>query len=95
MVVDPIELEGRREQLVARASELRRAVAELSEGYTALPESGSVIDTVGAGALTTPGYCVAGAREVLEEALIELDAARDALERAAQYTSRLRAVTFE
>ncbi|MFE5288632.1 hypothetical protein ACFRAQ_27000 [Nocardia sp. NPDC056611] len=95
MVADPIELEGRRGHLLAQLSELRRAVAELSDGYAALPESGLIIDTVGTGALTTPGYCVAGAREVLEEALIELDAAGDAMERAAQYTARLRGVVFD
>lgn len=91
----PIELEGKRGQLLAQLNELRHAVAELSEGYAALPASGLIIDTVGAGALTTPGYCVAGAREVFEETLIELDAASDALERAAQYTARLRAVVFD
>ncbi|WP_324192932.1 hypothetical protein [Nocardia transvalensis] len=94
-MADPIELESRRGQLLAQMGELRRAVAELSEGYAALPESGLIIDTVGAGALTTPGYCVAGAREVLEEVLIELDAAQDAMERAAQYTARLRGVVFD
>ncbi|MEC3953129.1 hypothetical protein VMT65_08835 [Nocardia sp. CDC153] len=95
MVEDPIELEVRRGRLLAQLSELRRAVAELSEEYAALPESGVIIDTVGAGALTTPGYCVAGAREVLEEVLIELDAAGDAMQRAAQYTARLRGVVFD
>lgn len=95
MVSDPIELEGKRGQLLARLSELRQAVADLSDEYAGLPESGLIIDTVGAGALTTPGYCVAGAREVLQEALIELDAASDAMERAAQYTARLRGVVFD
>lgn len=95
MVVDPIELEGERGHLLAQLSELRRAIAELSDGYAALPESGLIIDTVGAGALTTPGYCVAGAREVLEEVLIELDAAADAMDRAGQYTARLRGVVFD
>ncbi|MFJ1456358.1 hypothetical protein [Nocardia sp. N2S4-5] len=95
MVTDPIELELRRGELLAQLSEMRRAVAELSDGYAALPESGLVIDTVGAGALTTPGYCIAGAREVLAEALIELDAAGDAMERAGQYTGRLRGVVFD
>ncbi|MFF5035407.1 hypothetical protein [Nocardia salmonicida] len=95
MAKDPIELEGERGQLLAQLGELRRAVAELSDGYAVLPESGLIIDTVGAGALTTPGYCVAGAREVLDEVLIELDAASDAMERAAQYTARLRGVVFD
>ncbi|MBF6170047.1 hypothetical protein [Nocardia blacklockiae] len=95
MVMDPIELESERGQLLSRVNELRRAVAELSERYGALPESGLIIDTVGAAALITPGYCVAGAREVLGEALIELDAAGDALERAGQYTARIRGVVFD
>ena len=95
MAKDPIELEGERGQLLAQLGELRRAVAELSDGCAVLPESGLIIDTVGAGALTTPGYCVAGAREVLDEVLIELDAASDAMERAAQYTARLRGVVFD
>lgn len=92
---DPIELEGQREHLLTQLTELRRAVAALHVDYSALPQSGLIIDTVGTGALTTPGYCVAGAREVLEEALIELDAASDAMERAAQYTARLRTVVFD
>ncbi|MEU8898759.1 hypothetical protein AB0C65_23070 [Nocardia sp. NPDC048505] len=92
---DPIELDSERARLWARVGELRRAVAELSDAYGALPASGLLIDTVGAGALTTAGYCVAGAREVLEEALIELVAAGDALDRAARYTARLRAVAFD
>ncbi|MGW5384698.1 hypothetical protein [Nocardia sp. NPDC003963] len=95
MVTNPIELENQRSQLPAQLNELRRAVSELSDGYAALPESGLIIDTVGAGALTTPGYCVAGAREVLAEALIELDAAGDAMERAARYTGRIRSVVFD
>lgn len=92
---DPIELEGQREHLLAQLTELRRAVADLHVDYSTLPQSGLIIDTVGTGALTTPGYCVAGAREVLEEALIELDAATDAMERAAQFTARLRTVVFD
>ncbi|WP_405145450.1 hypothetical protein OG308_18100 [Nocardia salmonicida] len=48
MPKDPIELEGERGQLLAQLGELRRAVAELSDGYAALPESGLIIDTVGA-----------------------------------------------
>ena len=94
-MIDPIELEGQRGHLLSRLKELRGAVSELSDGYAALPESGLIIDTVGAGALTSPVYCIAGAREVLEEALIELDAAGDALERASQYTARLRSVMFD
>ncbi len=93
--MDPVELEGRRAQLSAQVDQLRQAVADLAASYAALPESGLIIDTVGVGALTTPGYCVAGAREVLEEALIELDAAGDAMDRAARYTGRLRGVVFD
>lgn len=91
---DPMELESRRVRLLAELAALRTEVAELADGYAGLPESGLLVDTVGVGALTTPGYCVAGAREVFEEAMIEIDAATDAMERAGTYTSRLRVVAF-
>ncbi|MEV0355371.1 hypothetical protein AB0H71_04820 [Nocardia sp. NPDC050697] len=92
---DPIELEARRALLAAELAALRAGVADLAAGYRALPEQGVLLDTPGIGALMTPGYCVAGAREVLEEAAIELAAAADALHRAGEYTGRLRPVVFD
>ncbi|MET7770226.1 hypothetical protein [Nocardia sp. NPDC005366] len=92
---DPQSLDARRAGLLAQVTDLRRALDELSEDYRALPASGLLLDTEGIGALTTPAYCVAGAREVFEEALIELDAAIDAIGRAGNYTSRLRLAVFD
>ncbi|MFI6044419.1 hypothetical protein ACIA8C_22520 [Nocardia sp. NPDC051321] len=94
-MIDPSILEARRVYLLDQLRELRWGVAELAEGYGALPASGLLIDTEGIGALTTPAYCVAGAREVFEEATIELDAAVDALDRAGMYTTRIRSVVLD
>ncbi|WP_405162158.1 hypothetical protein OG203_38560 [Nocardia sp. NBC_01499] len=94
-MIDPLILEARRVHLLDQLRELRRGVAELAEGYGALQTSGLLIDTDGIGALTTPAYCVAGAREVFEETTIELDAAADALDRAGMYTTRLRPVALD
>ncbi|MFI7001967.1 hypothetical protein [Nocardia sp. NPDC050175] len=94
-MIDPLILEARRVRLLEQLRELRRGVTELAEGYGALQTSGLLIDTDGIGALTTPAYCVAGAREVFEETTIELDAAVDALDRAAMYTTRLRSVVLD
>ncbi|MFE9579899.1 hypothetical protein ACFYO1_26170 [Nocardia sp. NPDC006044] len=94
-MIDPLILEARRAYLLDQLRELRRGVSELAEGYGALRTSGLLIDTEGIGALTTPAYCVAGAREVFEEAVIELDAAVDALDRAGMYTTRLRPVVLD
>ncbi|WP_157114752.1 hypothetical protein [Nocardia niwae] len=69
--------------MLRRGDELRRDLAALAGDYGALPDSGLLIDTDGVGALTTPGYCAAGAREVFDEAALELAAAAVALERAA------------
>ncbi|MGW4118224.1 hypothetical protein [Nocardia sp. NPDC004711] len=87
---DPLLLEQRRQLLQGRLQTLRADLADLTAAYRDLPDSGLLLDTPGAGALTTPAYCVAGAAEVFDEALIELDAAEDALGRAATYTGRLR-----
>lgn len=94
-MTDPIVLEDRREHLLGRLRELRSDLDDLSNAYGALPVSGILLDTEGIGALTTPNYCVAGAREVFAEALIELDAATDALDRAMTYTARLRPVVLD
>jgi len=94
-VTDPLALEIRRQQLFDRLRELRGVLAELDAGYGALQVSGMLVDTEGIGALTTPAYCIAGAREVFEEATIELDAAADALDRAGGYTTRLRPVVLD
>ncbi|PXX62144.1 hypothetical protein DFR70_10710 [Nocardia tenerifensis] len=94
-MIDPLSLEAGRARLLDRLRELRRDVTELSAAYGALQTSGLLIDTEGIGALTTPAYCVAGAREVFEEASIELDAAADALDRAGMYTTRLRPVVLD
>ncbi|WP_040865757.1 hypothetical protein [Nocardia exalbida] len=94
-MIDPLILEERRGRLLHRVRELRRDLAALADDYGALPDSGLLIDTDGVGALTTPGYCVAGAREVFEEALLELAAAADALDRAATYTTRLKPVVLD
>ncbi|WP_067715822.1 hypothetical protein [Nocardia yamanashiensis] len=87
---DPLLLEQRRALLRERLQAIRTELAALTADYRALPRSGLLLDTPGIGALTTPGYCVAGAAEVFDEAAIELDAADDALARAADYTTRLR-----
>ncbi|MEV0465547.1 hypothetical protein AB0I30_10450 [Nocardia tengchongensis] len=87
---DPLLLEQRRKLLRDRLQALRADLADLTAAYRSLPSSGLLLDTPGTGALTTPVYCVAGAAEVFDEALIELNAADDALGRAADYTSRLR-----
>jgi hypothetical protein len=94
-MTDPIELEFERARLLAELTGLRRAVAELADRYGTLLDSGLLVDTVGVGALTTPRYCIAGAREVFEEVLIELDAASDAMDRAGRFTGRLRPVVFD
>ncbi len=90
--MDPIALDRRRAELRDRLAALRAEVAALADDYRALPRAGVLLDTPGIGALTTPGYCIAGAVEILEETSIELDAADDALGRAAVYTERLRPV---
>lgn len=92
---DPSVLEARRLELIAQVVRVRKELGALRDAYAALPASGVLLDTEGIGALTTPAYCVAGAREVLEEASIELDAASDALDRAGTYTSRLRVAAFD
>ncbi|MEV0298632.1 hypothetical protein [Nocardia sp. NPDC050710] len=94
-MTDPQLLEARRRELLAQLAELRRALGDLTDDYRALPSSGLLLDTDGIGALTTPAYCVAGAREVFEEAMIELDAAHDALDRAGTYTTRLHVPVFD
>ncbi|WP_433193604.1 hypothetical protein ACQP1G_33135 [Nocardia sp. CA-107356] len=94
-MTDPYALEIRRQQLFDRLRELRGDLAELNAGYGALHVSGMLVDTEGIGALTTPAYCIAGAREVFEEVTIELDAAADALDRAGVYTTRLRPVVLD
>ncbi|MEU0545644.1 hypothetical protein ABZ319_37795 [Nocardia sp. NPDC005978] len=92
---DPLLLEQRRRLLRERLEALRHEVADLAQAYRALPESGLLLDTPGVGALTSPHYCVAGATEVFEEALLELDAADDALGRAGNYTGRLRRAVLD
>ncbi|WP_405135229.1 hypothetical protein [Nocardia sp. NBC_01388] len=92
---DPLLLEERRALLRERLDGFRRDVSELAAAYRALPDAGLLIDTPGIGALTTPRYCIAGAAEVFDEALIELDAAADALRRAGDYTSRLRRAVID
>ncbi|MFF0493036.1 hypothetical protein ACFYTQ_28760 [Nocardia sp. NPDC004068] len=89
---DPLELDRRRGELRDRLAELRAALRELADDYRALPESGVLLDTPGVGALTTPGYCIAGTLEIFDEAALELDAADDALDRAGRYSGRLRPV---
>ncbi|WP_406237109.1 hypothetical protein [Nocardia sp. NBC_01009] len=92
---DPLLLDARRARLLERVRELRGDLEALGAEYQALPGSGVLVDTEGVGALTTPGYCIAGAVEVFEEAQIELDAAADALDRAGRFTTRLRPVVFD
>lgn len=90
---DPLLLEQRRKLLRDRLQALRTDLADLADltaAYRSLPGSGLLLDTPGTGALTTPVYCIAGAAEVFDEALLELNAADDALGRAADCTSRLR-----
>ncbi|GAA5058138.1 hypothetical protein [Nocardia callitridis] len=94
-MTDPSTLEAERARLLDRLTALRLDLATLDKGYATLQSSGVLLDTDGIGALTTPEYCVAGAREVFEEAMIELDAAADAVERAQTYTARLRSAAFE
>ncbi|MFI7669087.1 hypothetical protein [Nocardia sp. NPDC049526] len=94
-MTDPLALEIRRQQLFHRLRELRGELAGLDADYSSLQASGILVDTDGIGALTTPAYCIAGAREVFEETMIELDAAVDALDRAGVYTTRLRPVVLE
>ncbi|MEV6770144.1 hypothetical protein AB0N05_16125 [Nocardia sp. NPDC051030] len=95
MTSDPALLEERRRMLRERVQGLRDELGELAAAYRGLPESGLLLDTEGVGALLTPGYCIAGAVEVFDEALIEIDAADDALGRAGDYTGRLRRAAFE
>ncbi|MEV5836824.1 hypothetical protein [Nocardia sp. NPDC052112] len=66
---DPLTLEIRRQRLFHRLRELRGELAELDGDYGALQASGILVDTEGIGALTTPAYCIAGAREVFEETM--------------------------
>lgn len=87
---DPVLLDERRQLLRERLRQLRTEVEELRAAYRELPDSGLLLDTPGIGALTSPAYCIAGAAEVFEETIIELDAADDALGRAGDYTTRLR-----
>lgn len=94
-MTDPLALEIRRQRLFDRLRELRAELAELDADYGSLQTSGMLVDTEGIGALTTPAYCIAGAREVFEEVSIELDAAADALDRAGVYTIRLRPVVLD
>ncbi|MFI9505416.1 hypothetical protein [Nocardia sp. NPDC052566] len=94
-MTDPLELEARRQALLDRLRALRSGIADLSAEYSMLPTAGLLLDTEGIGALTTPDYCAAGAREVFEEAVIELDAATDAITRAGAYTSRLRLAALD
>src|SRR5882757_109173 len=92
---DPLLLDAGRALLLERVRALRGELEALAAAYRALPGSGVLVDTDGVGALTTPGYCIAGALEVFEEAQIELDAASDALDRAGKFTTRLRPVLFD
>ncbi|MFB8001267.1 hypothetical protein [Nocardia sp. NPDC056000] len=94
-MTDPRSLESRRAQLLRELTTLRERVAELRADCAALGESGMLVDTDGIAALLTPGRCIAGAREVFEEAEIELTAATDALDRAGVYTTRLRPVLLD
>ncbi|WP_051180104.1 hypothetical protein [Nocardia concava] len=87
---DPALLDQRRQLLRERLQHLRTELAALTTAYRDLPNSGLLLDTPGTGALLTPAYCIAGAAEVFDEALLELDAADDALGRAGDYTGRLR-----
>lgn len=87
---DPALLDERRRLLRDRLQALRTELAALTTAYRDLPDSGLLLDTPGIGALLTPAYCIAGATEVFDEALLELDAADDALGRAGDYTTRLR-----
>ncbi|WP_338773570.1 hypothetical protein V7968_18815 [Nocardia vulneris] len=95
MLADPLLLEARRAHLLDQLRELRSRVSQLADDYGALDTAGLLIDTEGAGALTTAAYCVAGAREVFDEAALELAAAVHALDRAGTYTTRLRPVTLD
>ncbi|WP_280428708.1 hypothetical protein [Nocardia brasiliensis] len=92
MLADPLLLEARRTHLLEQVRELRSRVSQLADDYGALHTAGLLIDTEGVGALA---YCVAGAREVFDEAAHELAAAVDALDRAGTYTTRLRPVTID
>ncbi|MRH92761.1 hypothetical protein GFY24_35990 [Nocardia sp. SYP-A9097] len=94
-MTDPRSLEARRAELLRELAALRAHIAELRADYGALADSGMLVDTDGIAALLTPGRCIAGAREVFEEAEIELAAAADAVERAGVFTTRLRPVLLD
>ncbi|WP_228833388.1 hypothetical protein [Nocardia brasiliensis] len=95
MLSDPLLLEARRAHLLDQIRELRSRVNQLADDYRALQTAGLLIAAEGVGAHTTAAYCVAGAREVFDEAALELAAAVDALDRAGTYTTRLRPVTLD
>ncbi|WP_040835798.1 hypothetical protein [Nocardia brevicatena] len=94
MTTDPARLEVGRLHLLGELRELRRRVAGLTAGYRELGESGALSGTDGIGAPTTPDYCLAGAADVFAEALLELDAATDALDRVGDCTGRLCSVPW-
>ncbi|WP_330181378.1 hypothetical protein OHB26_34175 [Nocardia sp. NBC_01503] len=94
-MIDPRSLEARRTQLLRELATLRERVADLRADYGTLADSGMLVDTEGIAALLTPGRCIAGAREVFEEAEIELAAAADAVDRASVFTTRLRPVLLD
>ncbi|WP_280393778.1 hypothetical protein [Nocardia brasiliensis] len=95
MLSDPLLLEARRAHLLDQIRELRSRVNQLADDYGALQTAGLLLAAEGVGALTAAAYCVAGAREVFDEAALELAAAVDALDRAGTYTTRLRPVTLD